>query len=278
MPKLLIVEDNELNRDMLSRRLQRRGYQVVLAPDGAQGMALARSESPDLILMDMSVPVVDGWEATRRLKGDPATRRIPIVALTAHAMAGDEARARSAGCDDFDTKPIDLVRLLGKIEAWIGPVPIPVPETGSVPAIRPPQPAELTVTARPESLAPLLEFLGRTMAAFGLNPDIASRVRLAAEEVATNVIQYSYTGREPGPLLLRLERGPGVVTITVEDRGVAFDPASVEPPQLEASWQERPIGGLGWHLARQVMDEVRHDSLPDGGNRVTLIVRLTGSR
>lgn len=120
MPTLLIVEDNELNRDMLSRRLTRRGYLVVLATDGAEAVAVAAREVPDLILMDMSLPVLDGWEATRRIKGGARTGEIPIIALTAHAMAGDEARAREAGCDDFDTKPVDLERLLGKIEHWLG--------------------------------------------------------------------------------------------------------------------------------------------------------------
>jgi CheY-like chemotaxis protein len=114
--KILLVEDNEMNRDMLSRRLMRSGYEVVLALDGARGVTLAASDSPDLVLMDMSLPVLDGWEATRRLKGDPATRGIPVIALTAHAMAGDEEKAREAGCDDFDTKPIEYARLLSKIE------------------------------------------------------------------------------------------------------------------------------------------------------------------
>jgi two-component system cell cycle response regulator DivK len=115
--KILLVEDNEMNRDMLSRRLQRKGYTVSLALDGAEGVAKARSENPDVILMDMSLPVVDGWEATRLLKADEHTCHIPIIALTAHAMATDEQKAREAGCDDFDTKPIELPRLLGKIEA-----------------------------------------------------------------------------------------------------------------------------------------------------------------
>jgi two-component system, cell cycle response regulator DivK len=119
MPRVLIVEDNELNRDMLSRRLTRRGYEVLLARDGAEGIAMATDTAPDIVLMDMSLPVLDGWEATRRLKGAPATRGIPIIALTAHAMTGDEARARAAGCDDFDTKPVDLERLLGKIEQFL---------------------------------------------------------------------------------------------------------------------------------------------------------------
>jgi CheY-like chemotaxis protein len=119
MAKILLVEDNEMNRDMLSRRLERKGYAVALAVDGAEGIQKARTEGPDMILMDMSLPGVDGWEATRQLKADEATRRIPIIALTAHAMASDEEKARKAGCDDFDTKPIELPRLLGKIEALL---------------------------------------------------------------------------------------------------------------------------------------------------------------
>lgn len=120
MPTLLIVEDNDLNRDMLSRRLARRGYTIVVATDGAAAVATAEQAVPDLILMDMSLPVLDGWEATRRIKAAARTAEIPVIALTAHAMAGDEQRARKAGCDDFDTKPVDLDRLLGKIEQLLG--------------------------------------------------------------------------------------------------------------------------------------------------------------
>jgi len=120
MPRILLVEDNEMNRDMLSRRLQRKGYEVAIAIDGGQGVEMAKSQMPDLILMDMSLPVLDGWEATRRIKANDATRAIPVIALTAHAMAGDEEKAREAGCDDYDTKPIDLPRLLGKMEALLG--------------------------------------------------------------------------------------------------------------------------------------------------------------
>ena len=120
MPKILLVEDNEMNRDMLSRRLERRGYQVVIAVDGEQGVTIAQSEAPDLILMDMSLPVLDGWEAARQLKAASETRAIPIIALTAHAMLGDREKAIEAGCDDFDTKPIELPRLLDKIEAILG--------------------------------------------------------------------------------------------------------------------------------------------------------------
>jgi CheY-like chemotaxis protein len=119
MPKILLVEDNEMNRDMLSRRLERKGYTLTLAVDGAEGLHQARTNAPDLILMDMSLPVIDGWEATRQLKADEATRDIPIIALTAHAMASDEQKAREAGCDDFDTKPIELPRLLGKIDVLL---------------------------------------------------------------------------------------------------------------------------------------------------------------
>jgi two-component system cell cycle response regulator DivK len=123
MVKILLVEDNEMNRDMLSRRLQRRGYSVIVAGDGLEGIAMANAEPVDLILMDMSLPVLDGWQATRRLKDDPRTRPIPVIALTAHAMPGDREKALEAGCDDYDTKPIDLPRLLGKIEALLGKKP-----------------------------------------------------------------------------------------------------------------------------------------------------------
>ena len=119
MTKILLVEDNEMNRDMLSRRLERKGYQVVMALDGAQAVAMAESEAPALILMDMSLPVLDGWEATRQIKAKPATQAIPIIALTAHAMAGDREKTIEAGCDDYDTKPVELPRLLGKIEALL---------------------------------------------------------------------------------------------------------------------------------------------------------------
>ena len=119
MPKILLVEDNEMNRDMLSRRLQRRGYEVVMAVDGQAGVTKAQAEAPALILMDMSLPVLDGWEASRQLKAAPATRGIPIIALTAHAMSGDREKALEVGCDDFDTKPIELDRLLAKIEALL---------------------------------------------------------------------------------------------------------------------------------------------------------------
>jgi CheY-like chemotaxis protein len=123
MARILLVEDNEMNRDMLSRRLERKGHSVTCAVDGQEGLDLARAQKPDLILMDMSLPVLDGWEATRQLKADAATKTIPVIALTAHAMASDEQKARAAGCDDFDTKPVEFPRLLAKIEACLQPPP-----------------------------------------------------------------------------------------------------------------------------------------------------------
>ena len=119
MLKILLVEDNEMNRDMLSRRLERKGFSVIIAIDGQAGINMATSESPDLILMDLSLPVIDGWEATRQIKANPATQSIPVIALTAHAMAGDEQKALEAGCDEYDTKPVDLKRLLAKIDSLL---------------------------------------------------------------------------------------------------------------------------------------------------------------
>jgi CheY-like chemotaxis protein len=120
MPKVLLVEDNEMNRDMLSRRLVRRGFEVIFAVDGQQGVDLAKSVRPDIILMDMSLPVIDGREATRRVKADAATKSVPVIGLTAHAMSGDREKAMAAGCDDYDTKPVELDRLIGKMERLLG--------------------------------------------------------------------------------------------------------------------------------------------------------------
>jgi CheY-like chemotaxis protein len=123
MPKILLVEDNEMNRDMLTRRLEKRGYTISIAVDGGEGVAKAKAELPDLILMDMSLPVLDGWDATRQVKADDTTKGIPVIALTAHAMEGDRQKALGAGCDDFDTKPVELNRLLLKIEELLKKFP-----------------------------------------------------------------------------------------------------------------------------------------------------------
>ena len=120
MAKLLLVEDNEMNRDMLSRRLRKKGYEVAIAVDGKAGVEMASTEGPNLILMDMSLPIMDGWQATQHIKADDATSKIPVIALTAHAMESDRAKALEAGCDDYDTKPIELKRLLSKIETLLG--------------------------------------------------------------------------------------------------------------------------------------------------------------
>jgi two-component system, cell cycle response regulator DivK len=125
MPKILLVEDNEMNRDMLSRRLMRRGYEVTLALDGAEGVALCEQTLPDVVVMDLGLPVMDGWEATRRIKAAPATRHIPVIALTAHAMTGEEEKARAAGCDDFEPKPVEFDRLLAKLRALLPTSPEP---------------------------------------------------------------------------------------------------------------------------------------------------------
>jgi CheY-like chemotaxis protein len=121
MAKILLVEDNEMNRDMLSRRLTRKGYEVVIAEDGGEGIVMAASETPDIILMDMTLPVIDGWEATQKIKAGEQTAAIPVIALTAHAMAADREKALAAGCDDYDTKPVELPRLLEKIETLLNP-------------------------------------------------------------------------------------------------------------------------------------------------------------
>jgi CheY-like chemotaxis protein len=130
MPKVLLVEDSEESRDGLARHLKRKGYETLIAVDGRQGLDVARAEAPDLILMDMSLPVLDGWEATRQLKAAPETRGIPVIALTAHAMAGDREKALEAGCDDYDTKPVEIARLLGKVESRLGKKTAPDREEG----------------------------------------------------------------------------------------------------------------------------------------------------
>ena len=124
MSKILVIEDNEMNRDMLTRRLERRGYEVIVAADGEEGISKVKSDHPDLVLMDMDLPILDGWEATRRLKAAEETRAIPIIALTAHAMAGDREKALEAGCDDYDTKPVEFARLVHKIEAQLAKLSI----------------------------------------------------------------------------------------------------------------------------------------------------------
>ncbi len=172
MIKILIVEDNEMNRDMLTRRLTKRGYDIVIAVDGAEGIAKANSESPDLILMDMGLPVMDGWAATRHLKQDPVTRRIPVIALTAHAMAGDQQKALAAGCDDYDTKPVDIKRLLPKIEALL------------LRAVAPPHPSARSADIAAEDLDDFTRPLtADPQPHHGVDPDLAGGQRKASQQL-----------------------------------------------------------------------------------------------
>ena len=291
MPRILLVEDNELNRDMLTRRLERRGFEVLSAEDGAQGVALARSAAPDLVLMDMSLPVLDGWEATRRLKADPATGRIPVIALTAHAMAGDREQAMAAGCDDFDTKPVELPRLLGKISALLAappadaPAAVPAALPAAVPAAVPAvaaapafEGAELELPAAGlRDLAPVRDFVRSACAAASAPESTAQALVLAADEVCANVLQHGYGARGEvggGPLRLRLTRDGERLLLRIEDRAPRFDPGGVVAARPDAPAEDRPLGGLGWHLVRQMVDDVRWEPLEPAGNAVTLVTRL----
>jgi len=276
MPRILLVEDNALNRDMLTRRLERRGFEIVSAEDGAQGVALARSAAPDLVLMDMSLPVIDGWEATRRLKADPATGRIPVIALTAHAMAGDREQALAAGCDDFDTKPVELPRLLDKIAALLAAAPAPAPAPASSPAD---EGAVLDLPAAGlRDLRAVRDFVQRASEAAGAGEATVQALVLAADELCANVLQHGYGARGErggGPLALRIARDGERLLLRVTDRAPHFDPGGVVPARVEGPAEERPVGGLGWHLVRQSVDDVRWEPLTPTGNAVTLTKRLS---
>lgn len=271
MPHLLLVEDNELNRDMLSRRLERKGFRVSLAVDGLQALERVQAEPPDLILMDLSLPGIDGWEATRRLKADAATRAIPVIALTAHAMSGDRDRALEAGCDDFDTKPVDLPRLLGKIEARLA--------SGDAAAAGPAASAPLrvgrTLQARLERLPLVHELVDEFTGRAGLAPALAHDLRLVVEEACVNVMRHAYAGQPPGDLTLTIgldqTAHPAALHITLQDAGRPFDPLSVPVPDTTAPAELRPIGGLGVLLMRRLTDSqaYRHD--PASGNVLHLV-------
>ena len=278
MPRILLVEDNELNRDMLTRRLERRGFEVLSAEDGAQGVALARSAAPDLVLMDMSLPVLDGWEATRRLKADPATGRIPVIALTAHAMAGDREQAMAAGCDDFDTKPVELPRLLGKIGALLAVAPAGAPAGAPAPGF---EGAALDLPAAGlRDLAPVRDFVRSACVAAGARESATQALVLAADEVCANVLQHGYGARGAaggGPLVVEVARDGARLVVRVTDAAPHFDPGSIGAPRLDAAAAERAVGGLGWHLVRRTVDDVGWEPLEPRGNRVTLAKRLAGA-
>jgi two-component system cell cycle response regulator DivK len=281
MPRILLVEDNELNRDMLTRRLERRGFEVVAAADGAEGVALARSAAPDLVLMDMSLPVLDGWEATRRLKADPATGRIPVIALTAHAMSGDREQAMAAGCDDFDTKPVELPRLLEKIGALLATphvVPANARDTIETPAAsRPDVVAFELPRAGLRDLAAVRDFVRAACEAAGGSAATTEALVLAADEVCANVLQHGYGAHGDeggGPLEVRVSRDGDRLVVRITDRAALFDPGAATEPALAAPVHERPIGGLGWHLVRRTTDAVRWRPARPFGNEVTLVMAL----
>ncbi|MEZ5729055.1 MAG: response regulator [Burkholderiaceae bacterium] len=284
MPKILLVEDNEPNREMLSRRLLRKGFDVVTAVDGVEGLSLASSAGPDLILMDMSLPGIDGWEATRRLKCDEATRAIPVIALTAHAMSDDRDKALAAGCDEFDTKPIDLVRLLVKIEALLG---ARADDSTSV-ACRAGDRSALAVSdevlpAVPASLSRFKAALDRLCEQAGVSADIRADLQVVLDEACANVIEHAYAGRAPGPLRVTLRHLPAqtgapllpaAIEIIVCDQGPAFDPLSLAPPTRSIPWQDRPLGGMGVHLIRSLTDSQTYCRTQAEGNCLSVLKNL----
>jgi two-component system cell cycle response regulator DivK len=285
---VLLVDDSELDRDMLSRRLARRGYTVVCATDGAEALAQVERIRPDLVLLDTSLPVVDGLTVTRTLKGNPATRALPVLILTSRAMQQDREQALAAGCDDFDTKPVELPRLLGKIEALLaarvvpeGAMPENVMPAGAVPA------GGIDVAERSLALTPLsLDRLAeiRTFLAQSLTElDCAASVDafvLAVDEICANLVQHAEVGAFPGPTRVTVRREGLDAIITVEDRGRPFDPSDAPAPDLTSDWEDRPVGGLGWFLVKQMVDDLTYSSTPveDGlVNRLTLIKRHVAS-
>ena len=269
--KILLVEDNEMNRDMLSRRLTRRGYSIITAVDGQAALDQAASTGPQLVLMDLSLPVMDGWEATRQLKANPLTRSIPVIALSAHAMAEDRKRALTAGCDDFDSKPVDIDRLVGKMEALLA-------LNGASHASRTtasPQAADGMVlnASCMRDLPKLMHMIERACRDAGADDEALFSVRLAAEEVFTNILNYGYPDGT-GPITIHIHPLPGQVRMTFADAAAQFDPATVSTPSLDVPLEERAVGGWGWHLVRQVMDKVEWEPRETGGNLFTLVKSL----
>jgi two-component system cell cycle response regulator DivK len=266
--RILLVEDNTLNRDALMRFLVRRGHEMLIAVDGAEAVQMARERRPDLMLLDLSLPIMDGWEVTRRLRSDALTRSLPIIALSAHALRGDRESALEAGADDFESKPVDVPRLLAKIDALL-------PAPAAAEAGAPPAPAVLTCRAKREHLPELVGFAVNAARAAGAGDEALHAVRLAVEEVCLNVMTHGYAGGGTGgPLRVAVERRDDALVVQISDEAPPFDPARVPRPRLDASVEERELGGLGWHLVRSVMDDVRHEPAHPVGNVVTLIKRL----
>ncbi len=265
MPKILLVEDNELNRDMLSRRLIRKGFEVVMAVDGLQGVAMASQEKPDLILMDMSLPGIDGWEATRRIKADAATKAMPVIALTAHAMTEDRAKALAAGCDDFDTKPVDLPRLLNKIDQLLLSLSII---------------SDITLPAVSDSLPAFRAVLEATCAKYALSSELSADLQVVLDDVCSNVFKHAYPPDQPGILRLSLRYlpsdavKPAALEINFTDQGRPFNPLAHAVPDIMQPSEDRPLGGLGIHLMRQLTDVQSYSHSALDGNRLSLVKRL----
>lgn len=284
--RILLVEDNEMNREMLSRRLLRKGYEVEIAVDGLQGVEMAGAQRPQLILMDLSLPGIDGWEATRRIKASPATRAIPVIALTAHAMSDDRAKALAAGCDDFDTKPVDLARLLDKMESLLASTAGAVQAQGPVLTAAPEAPAaqsvSLTLPATHASLpgfkTELEHFCMQTGVAAGVQEDL----QVVLDEVCANVFKHAYPPGQPGMLTLelrmrpRLDPGDSVqaLELTLSDQGRPFNPLVKAVPDLSLNWDQRPLGGLGIHLVQTLTDHQSYRHSQAEGNQLTLVKRL----
>lgn len=259
--RVLLVDDNALDRDMLSRRLARRGFEVLQSADGADALEQARRERPDLVLLDTSLPVLDGLATTRQLKADPTTRAIPVIILTAHAMVADREQARSAGCDDFDTKPVELPRLLTKIEALLAARPL---QHERALALTP-----LTL----DRLADIRRFLTQSLTELGCAPAVDALV-LAVDEVCANLVQHAEVGAFPGPTRVTVRRDGVNAILTIEDRGRPFDPSEAPAPELTADWQDRAVGGLGWFLVKQMVDDLHYVTTSDRDgvlNRLTLV-------
>lgn len=285
---VLLVDDSELDRDMLSRRLARRGYTVVCATDGAEALAQVERIRPDLVLLDTSLPVVDGLTVTRTLKGNPATRALPVLILTSRAMQQDREQALAAGCDDFDTKPVELPRLLEKIEALLAARAVPegVMQESVVPAGAVPaggiDVAERSLALTPLSLDRLAEirtFLAQSLTELDCAASVDAFV-LAVDEICANLVQHAEVGAFPGPTRVTVRREGLDAIITVEDRGRPFDPSDAPAPDLTSDWEDRPVGGLGWFLVKQMVDDLTYSSTPveDGlVNRLTLIKRHVAS-
>lgn len=281
MPKILLVEDNELNRDMLLRRLVRKGFEVDVAVDGLQGVALAVSAAPDLILMDMSLPGIDGWEATRQIRANPCTRTVPVIALTAHAMSDDRTKALAAGCDDFDTKPVDLERLLGKMQALL--TPVEQPAAAASPPVQPvPGHRDITLPALPPSLLLLQAALDEVCNEAGMSRGQRDDLQVVLDEVCANIFKHAYPADAPGTVRMELRMVPhaqgtppahpvpAALELRFIDQGLPFNPLAQPEPITTLPLEERPLGGLGIHLVRQLTDRQHYSHTRAEGNRLTL--------